>query len=584
MKVVSGIQLFIIFLTLGLISIFSVNAEVQGVKIGGEMEIRGIWQEEFDLNSSIRGESTPTGRGADDGNIPCAAGATNSLGLQGKILPGGFNAGTLGGGWYVGQYNNVYRDIQWLVGRAILAEETNAVNYNPDNFRLSRMATVNAQVTNDASVQDWTDIYNLRVWASASLTDNTKSYVRFRRRQQVWGEDPGEVAMELAYLDLAEIYDSAVSLRIGKQKFYYGEGFLVGRKGITFDAIKAGWKSKPHKIDFFLSKMGEDYSGGEDQDFYGIDYNCNADKYGVYDIGLFHLYQHRDNILVDPTQAAGSATNPWVINSAGNTSDAGAENMNGETLYGGRDETTSLFVRGERKTPWITAGTLALKGEIVKQWGRVATLSYMLVEDPNNERELLAEGGIRTRRAWGGYAEGKYTFATPYEPYFSLGHVYMSGDKNNKDSVVENSGTIETFDPMFEDKEYGELADGIRGGIYADMTRGCTWAGEDNDGITNAKIWKISSGFKPGKNFLIDLTYYNFRQDQPTYVPLTQEYSSKDVGGEYVLSLEYDYTKEVTFKLHYAQFNPGSYWEDVLVSDEFNDSAREIQGSVKIKF
>ena len=251
-------------------------------------------------------------------------------------------------------------------------------------------------------------------------------------------------------------------------------------------------------------------------------------------------------------------------------------------IWAGDNHTNALSLRGEADAPWVTVGTLAMKGEIVRQWGTVATCPYALIQDPNNPTDLLISGKQRARSAWGGYGEVEYTFETPYRPYLDIGYTHLSGDKNNSKSVLENSGTIETFDPMCGD--YGDKCGEIADAVYGNMTNNRSWAGQMDGAVTNVNIWKIGIGFNPTENVLLDLTYFNLNQDRAEYNVLTQQMGSKRVGNEYDFTVAYDYTEDVSFGFLYAVFNPGAYWKNALISGDFNDQAREVLGSVNISF
>ena len=387
-----------------------------------------------------------------------------------------------------------------------------------------------------------------RLYVEASLTDNVSAMVRLLNDRD-WDSDATgatDVELDLAYLTLSDMYGYPVSLTIGRQELLYGEGFLVGdgvrfdggadtyqygaRK--AFDAIKAVWNYDPHQIDLFVAKIAEgsniapgatqwiDRDGdgavdaGEqtgplnnDMDLYGINWNYDGGMYGLWDVGLF--YFTRDVELSE-----------------------------------GRTDITSLSVRGEASLPQVEVGTLVLKGEIVKQWGN---LEPVFTATP--DKEIL--------NAWGGYVEAEYTFDNVYAPYLGLGYIYMSGDDDDTDDV-------ETFQPMYEDEKYGEIAEVVYGGL--------------DTSITNASIWKLSAGVNPTENTALDLTYYSLRADR-----VAIDDQNKYIGAEYDLSFTYNYSEDVSFGLMYALFVPGKFFAQGV--DNVNlENAQELLGSVKVTF
>jgi len=378
---------------------------------------------------------------------------------------------------------------------------------------------------NDPVVQDYL-METVRLYVEAALTDNVSAYVRLLQSHD-WGIndiDPGDdVEVDLAYLTLSEMYGYPFALTVGRQELRYGEGFLVG-DGIrdtvgvvnqtyqydtrkAFDAIKAVWSYDPHQIDLFIAKVVEGSNVAvpvdTDNDLYGLNWNYDGGVYGLWDFGLF--YNRNNTVNLD------------------------AEN-----------QTWALSVRGEGNLPSVSSGTLALKGEIVKEWGIVEGTAAG-VDSENLD-------------AWGGYVEGEYTFDNVYAPYFGVGYIYMSGDDNETDDV-------EQFNPLFEDETYGEIAEVVYGlgatGVFG-------WPGMTGDTmITNASIWKISAGFNPTENTNIDFTYYNLwapREVLSLYTADTDD-QSNDIGSEYDLSFTYNYSEDVTFGLMYALFVPGKFFE-----------------------
>ena len=418
-----------------------------------------------------------------------------------------------------------------------------------------------------------------RLYVSASLTDNVEAYVRVIN-QRDWdlnyapfGAVADDVNIDLSYLTLSEMYGYPCSLTIGRQELLYGEGFLVGDgvRGIdasqnyqydprkAFDAIKAVWDYEPHQVDVFIAKALEGGNlpfGGPgvgvpavptdiDNDLYGVNWNYDGGVYGLWDFAL--LYNRNNTVGWD------------------------AEN-----------QTWAISIRGEGNIPSVSVGTLALKGEIVREWGIVeqfANLGTTGVFGSSNDAERLA--------AWGGYIEGEYTFDNPYFPYFGLGYIYMSGDNYNTDP-------IEQFNPLFEDEKYGEIADvlygmgGIAGAAVTAPGAGAVGLGVDTS-ITNAQIWKLAFGLNPTENTAIDLTFYSLSAAQEVFSASGDSDDHKlFIGSEYDLTFNYNYSEDVTFGLLYALFIPGKYFEwgadDVAGLDINLSNAQEVMGSVKVTF
>jgi len=427
---------------------------------------------------------------------------------------------------------------------------------------------------NGPTVHDYL-IQTIRLYVDASLTDNVNAYVRLIHNQD-WGLnafDPvDDVEVDLAYLTLNEMYGYPFSLTIGRQELLYGEGFLVG-DGIrgtvdsvnqtyqydtrkSFDAIKAVWDYEPHQIDLFVAKITEGANVAlngnplvffnpvavpvdTDNDLYGINWNYDGGMYGLWDLGLFY---NSSNVV-------------------------GANEDN---------QTWALSLRGEGTIPQIEVGTLALKGEIVKEWGIVeqaANVGTAGFFGTSTDSEDL--------NAWGGYVEGEYTFDNVYAPYIGLGYIYMSGDDYDSDQ-------IEQFNPLFEDEKYGEIAEVLYGlGLFNAPGAGVAGFGLDTS-ITNASIWKLSAGVNPTENTALDLTYYSLSAAQEVWGFVDPDDQPKYLGSEYDVTFTYNYSEDVAFGLMYALFIPGRFWEvdtDEIAGWDVNlQNAQELIGSVKVTF
>jgi len=427
-----------------------------------------------------------------------------------------------------------------------------------------------------------------RLYVAASLTDNVEAYVRVIN-QRDWDANyaplntvADDVNIDLAYLTLSEMYGYPFSLTIGRQELLYGEGFLVGdgvrvidasqtyqydtRKG--FDAIKAVWDYEPHQLDLFIAKVTEGsnvyefgsfgwgfpmlrvpgpWVGGPvdpvdtDNDLYGVNWNYDGGMYGLWDAALFY-------------------------------------NRNNAVGWDGENQTWALSIRGEGTLPQIETGTLALKGEIVKEWGIVEQGSNLGTSGffgASNDAEILD--------AWAGYIEGEYTFDNVYAPYIGLGYIYMSGDNYGTDK-------IEQFNPLFEDEKYGEIAEVLYGlGLVNAPGVAVALGGGSDTTMTNAQIFKFNVGLNPTENTSIDLTYYSLAANQEVFsVTGDEDDQGRYIGSEYDLSFNYNYSEDVSFGLMYALFIPGPYFEvganDVVGVDLNLENAQELMGSVKVTF
>ncbi|NOZ63642.1 MAG: alginate export family protein [Caldiserica bacterium] len=381
-------------------------------------------------------------------------------------------------------------------------------------------------------VEDWLDS-TLHVNVSVDLSDNVSVFISLinERDWNVEGDggvnpdNSSRVDLDLAYLTLAQIYGSPVSLSIGRQELIYGEAFLVGANPeapapihypygarVGFDAIKLNFAREPWSIDLFKAKVTEGYGMGNDFDLYGV--NTHLSRRGEWDFALFYKHQNPE-----------------------------------ET---GVNETYALSVRGEGDVPRVKG--LSLKGEVVKEWGKVA-------------KDALDAGYPAkevNRDAWGGYVGATYTFDNLSQPHFGLTYVYESGDKK----ADKRDGKIEAFDSLCEDEAFGIIADG--------------GASDYLDTSSNKSLWIFSAGFKPNEKLSLDLKYYNYRLAEPEYNSQGEK-TSKNAGYECDLLISYDYSEDVNFSLWYAFFHPGKYIKDMYGSD-YDKEAKELGFSLSVSF
>lgn len=134
--------------------------------------------------------------------------------------------------------------------------------------------------------------------------------------------DEFDVGVDLAYIELKEFLYSPLTLRIGRQDVWFGKGFIVGanlrdyNNNISageytcmesFDAIRATLDYDPWTIDAIYAKIWENVIGSEDdEDLLGINvgyvfdvYNAEAETYwfNKYDSSMENFDIKSDNIV-----------------------------------------------------------------------------------------------------------------------------------------------------------------------------------------------------------------------------------------------------------------------------------------------
>src|SRR4030066_2079021 len=127
-----------------------------------------------------------------------------------------------------------------------------------------------------------------RINTEASVDDNAKVFVQIQD-SRTWGSeasttdtaDNADTGVDLSqgYVELGNLFNAPLSLRIGRQAMAYGEHRLIGslewsNNARRFDAIKGTFKvGDAADIDFWTAKISEPTVPGED---WGNDRNLNG--------------------------------------------------------------------------------------------------------------------------------------------------------------------------------------------------------------------------------------------------------------------------------------------------------------------
>src|SRR3989338_1090440 len=244
-----------------------VFAEVQNVRVGGDLTIRGFWRD-----SMLFQDDTDTGVGTGTGNTAIPNdNATN----EGK-------------------------------GRS-----------SKDNFFQTVLGlNVSADLTDNVSVD--TRLINQRLWGGHGDTATNASSTAT--------SSSNNVGVVLAYATLKELFYSPLTVRIGRQNLWYGRGMIIGSRLLAsdgdpsqsiaadeftedkgFDAIRATLDFDPATVDLLYVKVGENaVHAADDTNLVGVnagykfpDYNAESEIY----------YFNKNNKDKNPLNAASGAFN-----------------------------------------------------------------------------------------------------------------------------------------------------------------------------------------------------------------------------------------------------------------------------------
>lgn len=426
---------------------------------------------------------------------------------------------------------------------------------------------------------DWQDYFmtQTQIKIEADLTDNVVGMiglfnqrdwnVRAKSLQATTFVDQGytmdvdefEVGINLAYIELKEFLYSPLTLKIGRQKMWFGQGFVVGSNqrdtaaninaheytvDDAFDGIRATLDFDPWTIDAIAVRIWEnDIQSEDNQDLVGVNIGYTFDVYNAETEGYW--FYKNDNASLEN----------WNI-------------KDGNTIH-------TMGLRGSLDPieNW-TAG-----GEIAWQWGQ-----YL------GSRQQIER---RDRSAWAVDAmiECRH-FQQQYswKPKMGVEYVFYSGNKNIADETPYSTGTYTGWDVMYRGKTFSAIREwqGVYYLTHQDMNnmRQDVASVYPDSSLSNQHQVVVSGQIQPTDTLTLDCRYINFWQQYETYhidvnsAPMGQRIKdSKYLGSEIDLSAKWDYTEDVSFGLLAAWYFPGSHYYH-----QSDDIAQDIVGSVKLSF
>lgn len=171
----------------------------------------------------------------------------------------------------------------------------------------------------DADQKSDADMYfrsNTQVEVSADLTDNVSTVINLLNERD-WNsnqfDDPTDgggistsnsgaefdITLDLAYVQMKEIFYSPLTLTIGRQDLWFGRGLIIGNNSTAwdpqgntqadeyspstaFDAVRATLDFNPWTLDFVYSKIDENANNTEDDiDLYIVNVNYKFSEYNA---------------------------------------------------------------------------------------------------------------------------------------------------------------------------------------------------------------------------------------------------------------------------------------------------------------
>lgn len=390
-----------------------------------------------------------------------------------------------------------------------------------------------------------------RLYLDTKPLDDVRFFFRLANEYK-WGIDSKARALELdpdfdplignkelfldnAYLEwTSPLGIEPLTLKIGRQDLIYGEGFLildgqdnVGSMAIAFDGIKTSWAlGDQTNLDIFAMKIEEQQRNlADDEDLYGA-YLTDTSLIENVKLETYILHRNRNK------------AEEYALPGRTGVADATYAFINP------RQHTTAI---GGRVSGSLLDKNLTYAMEAAFQFGKI--------EDPMGAAFPLRVHGKNSidRRAFGGYAWGKYTFNDiDWKPYLKLGGVYTSGNK-------PNSSKYEGFDTFYA--EWPKYSEGLIYQLYDPFypLKGGSASGYGTDrdlgAWTNMIIAQVEAGFKPIERSNMSLSYQHLWADQKTGLG-----DGRNRGDLLIAMLTYDFNKHISSHLLGEYFWPDDYY------------------------
>ena len=445
----------------------------------------------------------------------------------------------------------------------------------------------------------------VRLRFDADLTENVSGVIRLIN-ERIWGMEQVEdtdVTIDLAYIELKEFLYQPLTLIVGRQNLYYGNGFIVGdpdtnmtysqtnnmvgrlsrdvfgdlslRK--SFDAIRSIIDYSPYTIDIVMAKVSEGFLNEDSVD--------NADDITLSGINAAYQWASYNGITeayfwyANNARAANYMLQPYEV----------PEDQSKTFVIGGRmqfdpnDNITlgleGAYQFGDKPIFNTLASNIALWTGLfpLPGAGGVGPAPF----NGTNQYQHLSAFAIQ--------ALGEYRFLNKYNAKLNLGYTYLSGEDDMNDDKFT------AWDPMFEDQVPAEIMNilfphsnahfaTVEGSMMPreDITVGLKYAFaklaqklDTQLNATDANCYFVPSignniiggsigglGYGPAEIFVYQVNRNN------SYL-----------GSEIDAYAIYDYTEDVQIRLTGAWFIPGDFFTDAN-----DDLAYSFRASMKLDF
>ena len=420
-----------------------------------------------------------------------------------------------------------------------------------------------------------------RVRIDADLSDNVSATVRLIN-ERAWGSNPSQVNgtssqdgvdLDLAYVTLREFLYSPLTVTVGRQEFFFGNGLIIGGgpnevTGGQFagvandlslidsnDGIKAVLDYKPLTLTMFYYKEGQTLDSmrglydahGASGDAYGLNANYQlGDAMNTVVEGYLFSRIDGDNFASEGSYAGGGVYAP---------------------VYNAADKGDTLYVPGLRASTNPIKG-LNVQGELAWQLG-----NHPVTVGTTQEAEH--------RDAMAAQALASYSLPVleKYKPAVNASFTYVSGDKNGDTNYGADSVKSAKKDTAWDQFDKSQNAGTIYDSLFP---------------LTNMYIYSLGASMAPLEDVTVAASWSDiisatkFGDSNPLYlmqpnsdvvVPVAGNHKATGLGNEYDVNIGYAYTEDVTFGVSLGWFVAGSAFSDVN-----RGTASQAMADVKVAF
>lgn len=346
------------------------------------------------------------------------------------------------------------------------------------------------------------------------LTNEFKPYTYWYQtvsRKKGYHFDINEVVFDNLYLDLRDLLDLPVDLRLGRQDFLnaYGENFLIadgtpgdGSRTYYFNAVKTTWR---------------------------------ADEQNTMD--LIYIRDPRDDIYLP---AINEDKAPQILNQTSEEAyvlylkNKAVKDLNleGYYIYKREDDDSGAGYQGEK-------GIINTLGSFAKYnaglWTLKSQLAYQFGEYGNNDRSGLGNYS---------FVEGNFKEVL-WSPTLAVGFIYLSGDDK---TTAKNEG----WDPLFSRAPW--ISELYSLSMSAETGISNYW--------TNLEVWRTTLVLNPMKKTKLSFGYNFLRADEQVAVSAVFSGEGKKRGHLAQSKIEYTFNKNISTYFLAEYFIPSDFYRN----------------------